>query len=231
MPRQVATEVLDRVESDLDVRVARSVEVQIAYEGPVEIVLRLDGDLVCEQPPGMLVACEPDNSAALSRRIRFPDSATAFALPFPCQNHQPNSSGNGNSLFELREQWHKRSTSFSSTTSTAATPPRRCRFGLDGTTYEIDLNDKNAAALRDALAGYVGHARKVTNARGPQDADHDQRPERPRAPRLGPLQRVQGLRPRPRPRRGARGVRRRALKTRPCSLLGGRLTGATPGNA
>ena len=25
-------------------------------------------------------------------------------------------------------------------------------FGLDGTSYEIDLNDKNAAALRDAIA-------------------------------------------------------------------------------
>jgi hypothetical protein len=36
-------------------------------------------------------------------------------------------------------------------------------FGLDGTTYEIDLNDKNAAKLRDALAGYVGHGRKVGN--------------------------------------------------------------------
>ena len=35
-------------------------------------------------------------------------------------------------------------------------------FGLDGTTYEIDLNDSNAEALRDAIAGYVGHARKVT---------------------------------------------------------------------
>lgn len=34
-------------------------------------------------------------------------------------------------------------------------------FGLDGTTYEIDLNDSNAAALRDALATYVGHGRKV----------------------------------------------------------------------
>ena len=34
-------------------------------------------------------------------------------------------------------------------------------FGLDGATYEIDLNDKNAAALRDALAKYVGHGRKV----------------------------------------------------------------------
>jgi hypothetical protein len=35
-------------------------------------------------------------------------------------------------------------------------------FGLDGTTYEIDLNDANAASLREALSGYLGHARKVT---------------------------------------------------------------------
>ncbi|HSS67983.1 MAG TPA: Lsr2 family protein [Nocardioidaceae bacterium] len=34
-------------------------------------------------------------------------------------------------------------------------------FGLDGTTYEIDLSKKNAAKLRDALAGYVGVARRV----------------------------------------------------------------------
>ena len=34
-------------------------------------------------------------------------------------------------------------------------------FGLDGTTYEIDLNDANAASLRDALASYIGHGRKV----------------------------------------------------------------------
>src|SRR3954447_25687577 len=37
--------------------------------------------------------------------------------------------------------------------------------GLDGTSYEIDLNDKNAASLRDALAAYVGHARKVSGSR------------------------------------------------------------------
>lgn len=37
-------------------------------------------------------------------------------------------------------------------------------FGLDGASYEIDLNDANAAALRQALGGYVGHARKVTGA-------------------------------------------------------------------
>ena len=38
-------------------------------------------------------------------------------------------------------------------------------FGLDGTSYEIDLNDANAAGLRDALASYVGHARKVAGSR------------------------------------------------------------------
>jgi len=29
------------------------------------------------------------------------------------------------------------------------------RFGLDGRSYEIDLNSKNAKRLRDSLAGYV----------------------------------------------------------------------------
>lgn len=38
-------------------------------------------------------------------------------------------------------------------------------FGLDGTNYEIDLNEANAAALRDALAPYVGHARKASSSR------------------------------------------------------------------
>ena len=38
-------------------------------------------------------------------------------------------------------------------------------FSLDGVSYEIDLNDANAAKLRDALGVYIGHARKVTAAR------------------------------------------------------------------
>lgn len=33
-------------------------------------------------------------------------------------------------------------------------------FGLDGVNYEIDLNDDNASKLRDALATWVGHARR-----------------------------------------------------------------------
>lgn len=38
-------------------------------------------------------------------------------------------------------------------------------FGLDGTSYEIDLTSDNAAKLREALAPYVGHARKVSSGR------------------------------------------------------------------
>ena len=34
-------------------------------------------------------------------------------------------------------------------------------FGLDGKEYAIDLNTKNASALRDALAPYVAHARSA----------------------------------------------------------------------
>ncbi|CAM3325304.1 Lsr2 family protein [Nocardioides dubius] len=34
-------------------------------------------------------------------------------------------------------------------------------FGIDGVSYEIDLNADNAAKLRDAVAPYVGHARRV----------------------------------------------------------------------
>jgi hypothetical protein len=36
------------------------------------------------------------------------------------------------------------------------------RFGLDGTDYEIDLNAEHAQQLRDALARYVGAARRIS---------------------------------------------------------------------
>jgi hypothetical protein len=39
-------------------------------------------------------------------------------------------------------------------------------FGLDGKEYAIDLNKKNARALRDALAPYVAHARPVSSRSG-----------------------------------------------------------------
>jgi hypothetical protein len=38
-------------------------------------------------------------------------------------------------------------------------------FGIDGTTYAIDLNDQNAKKLRSALAGYISKARKVSGRR------------------------------------------------------------------
>ena len=34
-------------------------------------------------------------------------------------------------------------------------------FALDGVSYEIDLSESNATELRDALAQWVGHARRV----------------------------------------------------------------------
>jgi hypothetical protein len=38
------------------------------------------------------------------------------------------------------------------------------RFAFEGTEYEIDLNAKNAAALRKQLAAYIEHARKAGRA-------------------------------------------------------------------
>ncbi|HEY8790909.1 MAG TPA: Lsr2 family protein [Actinopolymorphaceae bacterium] len=39
-------------------------------------------------------------------------------------------------------------------------------FGLDGTTYEIDLSEKNAKKLRDSIALYVASARRTGGRRG-----------------------------------------------------------------
>lgn len=39
-------------------------------------------------------------------------------------------------------------------------------FALDGTGYEIDLSAANAAKLREVVAPYVGHARKVASRKG-----------------------------------------------------------------
>ncbi|SCQ59859.1 Hypothetical protein PFR_JS9-2_360 [Propionibacterium freudenreichii] len=39
-------------------------------------------------------------------------------------------------------------------------------FGLDGVNYEIDLSNANAQKMRDELAVWVGHGRRVTGRRG-----------------------------------------------------------------
>jgi hypothetical protein len=38
-------------------------------------------------------------------------------------------------------------------------------FGIDGVDYELDVSNRNAKKLRDALAGYVSAARKVGGSR------------------------------------------------------------------
>lgn len=54
-------------------------------------------------------------------------------------------------------------------------------FGLDGAIYEIDLVAKNAKKFREALAPYVGSARKTSgrgirrpNGRRPASSDREQ---------------------------------------------------------
>ncbi|MDT9594717.1 Lsr2 family protein [Nocardioides zeae] len=49
-------------------------------------------------------------------------------------------------------------------------------FGLDGASYEIDLNDEHAEQLREALAPYVGHARKAGGQRRPRGAGRSSTP-------------------------------------------------------
>ena len=39
-------------------------------------------------------------------------------------------------------------------------------FALDGVNYEIDLSSVNAESLREALAPWVGHARKIGGRSG-----------------------------------------------------------------
>ena len=53
-------------------------------------------------------------------------------------------------------------------------------FGLDGAEYEVDLSTENAQGLRDALAPWVGVARRTggrrkraTAARAPRPAESD----------------------------------------------------------
>lgn len=52
-------------------------------------------------------------------------------------------------------------------------------FALDGAAYEIDLNDKNAKKLRDALATFVANGRRTdAGRRGGRPAARTGRPAR-----------------------------------------------------
>ncbi|GLY43670.1 Lsr2 family protein [Amycolatopsis sp. NBRC 101858] len=42
-----------------------------------------------------------------------------------------------------------------------STAAQTVQFGLDGVTYEIDLSDDNAAALRDELARFIAAGRRI----------------------------------------------------------------------
>lgn len=50
------------------------------------------------------------------------------------------------------------------------------QFGLDGTGFEIDLSAEHATQLREALAGYIAHARTISRA---QAKSSRARPGRP----------------------------------------------------
>jgi hypothetical protein len=44
------------------------------------------------------------------------------------------------------------------------------RFGLDGTQYEIDLSEENAAKLRDAVRPFIAKARRAQAKQSPKPA-------------------------------------------------------------
>jgi hypothetical protein len=51
-------------------------------------------------------------------------------------------------------------------------------FSLDGTAYEIDLTDDNAAALRELLVPYLAAARQIGSSRRPVGVSTPQRKRR-----------------------------------------------------
>jgi hypothetical protein len=72
-------------------------------------------------------------------------------------------------------------------------------FALDGSSYEIDLGTKDAAALRRALAVYTKAARPIRNRRRQKGRPIDRRYRCSHREGLGARQWLRGQRPRPRP--------------------------------
>jgi len=56
-------------------------------------------------------------------------------------------------------------------------------FGLDGTSYEIDLSKRNAAAMRKSLARYVAAARRTSGSRSRPSVRRDSPPTAKRSAR------------------------------------------------
>lgn len=54
-------------------------------------------------------------------------------------------------------------------------------FGLDGTTYEIDLSPKNRVKLEKALAPYVNAGRRISRTRSQSNSRHQAGPRVDRA--------------------------------------------------
>ena len=94
-------------------------------------------------------------------------------------------------------------------------------FGLDGKSYEIDLNQANAKKLRKALAPYVDAGRKRSRS-GKAYRQTAGRPRPGGRPRLGPGQQDGRAGPRPDPQEGLRGVHRGAVARLPAAGLRGR---------
>ena len=68
------------------------------------------------------------------------------------------------------------------------------RFGLDGSEYEIDLNAEHAQQLREALARYVGAARRVSgNARRPARTRRRPQPGGPNTTEVREWAKAQGI--------------------------------------
>jgi Lsr2 len=68
------------------------------------------------------------------------------------------------------------------------------RFGLDGTEYEIDLNAEHAQQLHEALARYVGAARRASgNARRPARTGRRPQPGGPNTTEVREWAKAQGI--------------------------------------
>jgi hypothetical protein len=66
------------------------------------------------------------------------------------------------------------------------------RFGLEGTSYEVDLSQKNADKLAKVLAPYVAAGRKTVNGPG-RRATSSTRPAGPRSQEVRTWAKGQGI--------------------------------------